>query len=405
MAQGPTKRFSMRMGTDRDKSYIDVSAWVWVIPDGAKKLAPAEKHRHPGFSLFSFDANLNPRHVDVKAGTEGQIIIEVDVDYFFIKRYSDSFWTGSVMDEHEKKGYVTGKGIWNYTCTKEGVLSLDHYVPNHSATAAGNFWVTVSDPAEAKENPQAGLPYVMIRSWAHYEDDSPASGIDVPFIGNRFGGPDSPKIDKELLPALIASLIISDKYVPPPPPKPVSPTPKLPVAPLSAVIPFAKEGQTSLDSHAKRIATDWAQALFKTHPELEVPMMKGEIPVYFEGYASKTPPQGEKDEQKADDFNIGIGNGRAQSVIQYLIPSPLGSGAKAYFKSLGRKNAQWALVFDEKLKLVVEAVGKPRGIDRVVIVWVDHDEVKAILNHTPAARPAPPPPTSLPERRAVPARR
>jgi hypothetical protein len=48
--------------------------------------------------------------------------------------------------------------------------------------------------------------------------------------------------------------------------------------------------------------------------------------------------------------------------------------------------------------MAVEAVGKPRDIDRVVVVWVDSDEVTTILNRTPAARSAPPPapPTRLP---------
>lgn len=384
------KRYAMKMGFAPHyyPSYFEVDASAWVLPEAALKLPydHPQKWRTPGASYVSFDADLNPSHLNVKAGTQGQITIWVR-GFYYLRKFDPSLASGA--DGKKVEGHVIADGTWNYRCTKEGELSLDNYAPTHSAKAPGHFWLTVSDPAEAKEKPSAGFPYVMLRSWAHYKDSKPASGLEIPWVGNLGGGPDSPEVDLELQP-LIARLNIVDKYVPPPPP-----SPKQPIAPLSVVIPFGKEGQTSLDSQARKIAANWAQTLFKTHPELEVPMMKGEIPVYFFGYATKTPPRGERDEQKADDFNIEIGNERARSAMKYLIPSPLGSGAKANYKSFGRRDAEWAKVFDEKLKKAVEVVGKPRDIDRVVMVWVDPDEAKAVLNRPAAARPAPP--TRLPD--------
>ncbi len=94
---------------------------------------------------------------------------------------------------------------------------------------------------------------------------------------------------------------------PPPPPPPPPPLPNFPV-PLITVIPFGKEGQRVLDGAAKKIAADWVQAMFARYPQLRMPIAHGDVPVYFVGYASKTPPKGESDPQKIDDYNREIGS-------------------------------------------------------------------------------------------------
>ena len=146
------------------------------------------------------------------------------------------------------------------------------------------------------------------------------------------------------------------------------------------IIPFAKEGQRSLDGPAKRIASDWAQGLFNGRfSGLRDPMMHGKIPVSIVGYATKTGPVGEKNEQKINDYDEEIGSARALNVQAYLTPY-LGSKADIAYQSVGRRQAQWAQVYDEKLKKTVEVVGKPRDIDRIVVVWVDYETVFKILN-------------------------
>jgi len=119
--------------------------------------------------------------------------------------------------------------------------------------------------------------------------------------------------------------------------------------------------------------------MFSAYPELRDPMMHGRIPVSIVGYASKTGTMGEKDEQKIDKYDVDIGAARASNVQAYLTPY-LGSKADIAYQSVGRREAQWAQAYDDKLKKMVEAVGKPRDIDRVVVVWVDYYTAMEILN-------------------------
>ena len=146
------------------------------------------------------------------------------------------------------------------------------------------------------------------------------------------------------------------------------------------IIPFGKEGQTELDVVARSLATEWVDEMFEAYPLLKLPIAHGDIPIYFTGYASMTGPSGEKNQQKIDDYDLQIGSDRASNVIKYLKPNQLGSMADVTFLSVGRKQAQWAQVFDEKLKRMIKKVGTPRDIDRYVVVYVDYGAAMKILN-------------------------
>jgi len=352
-------RIKFRIGYSPDKSYVDVWGGVEVVPKELKRLPMQLRARKPGYDLQIFDDQLNPLPVKVKAGTQGTVEFHLGGDYYFTINVSKDAPDIGIPDTPFNipgpslniplpvSGTVYFGGTAEYSCTKEGELSFGHIFPEHSKVE-DDFKVTV-------ESFQAQAKSAWIIAKAAYSGDFTTGDITLP----RF----------------YADFAVTDKVVPPRPPVPI---PRYPPA-LMTIIPFAKEGQRTLDGAAGRIASDWATGMFKTYPELRDPMMHGNIPLSMVGYASKTGPIGEKDEQKIDKYDVDIGAARASNVQTYLTPY-LGSKADFAYVSVGRQQAQWAQVYDEKLKKTVEVVGKPRDIDRVVVVWVDYETVLKILN-------------------------
>jgi hypothetical protein len=340
------------------KSFIEVTGVAEVLPSGAKPYTPSNPRSPvPGYDMKFFDDNLQPVRLNVMAGTEGTIDIRLWVDY--------SFWEApdgpSIGPFHPHSLPITNTGTvlcscsWRYACTKQGELSeMEHYSATDSAVN-DSFQVTIDSPT-SNPNPKPSTPYVQF----------------YPVV--RFTG-EGTQVAKRLKP-IIAYLNVYGKVEPPPVPPP--PAKKYPEK-MITVIPFAKEGQRELDGAARSIASDWVKVMFDTYPKFKMPMMHGDLPVYFVGYASKTGPKGEKDEQKIDDYNVEIGEARAINVKKYLQPL-LGSKADLTYRSVGRQEAEWATVYDEKLKKTVQVVGQPRDIDRVVVVWADYKKMTAILN-------------------------
>jgi hypothetical protein len=376
------RRLEMRMGDIPDGSYIELEARVEVLPEEAKYKLPDLRWLVPGYDLKFFNYVFAPvRELKVKAGTNGTISFFLDVTYSYW--YMDTSAYRKSPPE-EKKGTVACGCSWDYVCTKQGELSLSVYDPEDSETS-DLFSVTVGRVDRAVTKPPSGPPYVKMVSKSNYAGET-SGPVTVPVPG-KIPLPDFPipgsgkNIPKSsvLNPNLIAYLAVTDAVVPPPPQKPPPPPARYPV-PLVTIIPFGKEGQRDLDGAARKIASDWVQGMFALYPELRAPMMHGDVPVYFVGYASKTGPKGERDERRIDDYDMQIGSDRAANVIKYLKPVHLGSKADVSYLSIGRQQAQWASVFDEKLKKAVEVVGKPRDIDRVVVVWVDYESVKTVLN-------------------------
>ncbi len=347
------KHIDVQMGEKWFNSYIEVSGLGAVTPAEAMNVQPWQRPSVPGWNAKSFEGSLSPIVLNIKAGTEGTITIWVDVDYDYVDMVEhgglDLGPFGSIPGKkfpNEETGTVTHSGTWSYKCSMTGELTITNFVTDNSSTG-DDFAVNVDGFVPSKPT------QVILNVKSKY------SGSYV--------GP---------ILQLIAFLKVTD--VPPPPPPP--PPKPLNLEVLEVMIPFGKEGQTNLDDKARRIASDWAKALFQKYPALELPIARGEVFLYFTGYASKTGKIAATTEQMSDDFNVEIGEARARSAVNYLIPSYLGSGAKAISKSKGRQYAQWAKVYDKKLRQMVEVVGQPRDIDRYVMVWVDEDDAKKILN-------------------------
>ncbi len=351
------RRIKFRIGYSPDKSYVDVWGSVEVVPKELKSLPRQLQAGKPGYDFQIFDDQLNPLPVKVKAGTQGTVGFHLAGDYYFKVDMNADMphlqipHTPLELPNPElpvpKSGTVYFGGTTEYSCTKEGELSFGHYFSEDSKVE-DDFKVTI-------QSFQPQPKTAMIIAKAAYSGSGTTGDITLP----RF----------------YAEFAVTDKVLPPRPPVPI---PRYPPA-LMTIIPFAKEGQRTLDGAAGKIASDWATGMFKTYPELRDPMMHGKIPLSMVGYASKTGPIGEKDEQKIDKYDVDIGAARASNVQTYLTPY-LGSKADFAYVSVGRQQAQWAQLYDEKLKKMVEVVGKPRDIDRVVVVWVDYETVLKILN-------------------------
>ena len=303
---------------------------------------------------------------------------DMDVDYSFWERTEGGFFERPGVPELQE-GSVQASYAWYYKCSTTGELVFYATDAKDSPTK-DHFSVTVDRATQSNPQPKGSiLPYVVMTARPMYAGQSPGAGMPVPTpkgippvtLQRATRASRRRRAGRERA-MLVASLPITNLPPPPPPPPPPN------FSAMETIIPFGKEGQTSLDDKARRIASDWVQTLFQTYPLLEAPMMRGDINVYFTGYASKTGKAGATTEQISDDFNLEIGEARAKSAVDYLRPS-LGSGAKTSYKSRGRQIAQWAKKFDPKLHQMVEVVGKPRDVDRFVLVWVDEDDVKRIL--------------------------
>jgi hypothetical protein len=373
---------AMRMGNNPDASNIDMTAMVEVLPRGAEQRLLVFRKDYPGYDVKYFSLNLDDvKDLKVKAGTEGTIEFTVWVEYTFLE------W------EHQGWGILSGPAhfqpakrdetvqctcSWNYTCTPEGELSLRAFDPEDSPSS-DHYTLVVGKADFAMPKPTTGRPYVKMTSksdYAGYNVEGESIGVG-PFSiqGNGVSAQPSSKFN----PALVAYLTITDKVIPPTP-KPAPVPAREFLMPLLTVIPFNKEGQRDLDREARSIAMEWAQSMFQRYPALQVPIAHGDIPVYFFGYASMSGPVGEKDTLKVEEYNQKIGNDRADNVIKYLKPNLLGGKADVTPISFGRQYSEWAKVWDEKLKKAVRVVGKPRDVDRIVVVYVDYEKADQVIN-------------------------
>jgi hypothetical protein len=255
------------IGAIPKESYIEVWASGEVLPDDVKQLPQMQwifpENIQKGYSFRAFDQGLTPIGLRVKAGTQGQIIIKSTVDYYFFE-YEEG-WMGRGPVPRLQEGTVSCRCTWDYKCEKEGQLSWDRRDPRDSQVS-DNFSVTISKLDHSRQDPVTGaLPYVVLAQSFNYAGGKGGPGITIPLppVGplpippiTIPGQAGSKAVGGDILP-LMASLTVTDKYVPPPPPKP---TPAPPPSDLYHTVYFPT-GKSNADHYPTPVVGDnWASA-------------------------------------------------------------------------------------------------------------------------------------------------
>ena len=283
----------MRMGAAPDKSYIEVLGWGKVTPNG---------------DIQWLDGSLKLAPIDVKAGTAGEISIDLTVFYYYLRAGDGMF---DLPVPLPRKGLVQCGCTWNYTCSEDGEFFLQGYLPRPGPP--GEFTVQLTDlqsnpPLNAKR--VAGRPFVKFVPVFYYAGSSgstsPVSfslgaGISVTPPGNAGTAAASSSQ------GIVADLNIIGQKVKPP-------TPPLDASLLTRNFHFEHENQKTLDGNTKpenklTALVEWVRTVQKTQPYLYKAIEEAHVMINVTGYAS---PPG------TYEYNSDVSDARASYVKEHL---------------------------------------------------------------------------------------
>jgi hypothetical protein len=281
-------RIQMQMGEYPAKSYIEVSGFAAVTPKEVIGAQMPVKHMNPGYNIQFLDSSLKLRPLKLKAGTTGEISIELTVFYEYWETPSGFF---DLPIPLPKTGTVHCGATWQYQCTKQGEISLRMYFARPSPP--DDFAIILHDP---QSNPPlngklvSGEPFVMLVSEPLHVGSSGTSGLGInigPVGVNLPGSPGTSRASGSL--SIFAELTIVDKEVTPSPPPP----PPIKAHHVRYTCYFENEKQTTFDQnkepqHKLQALFDWVKTLEKEAPYLYEAIKRKHVTINVTGYASPT---------------------------------------------------------------------------------------------------------------------
>lgn len=361
-----TTRINLGIGFRFKPSYMDVRVATWTQIDG--------KHTRVD-EMKIFEDGLIPAHLNVKAGTKGEILIAVDADYSYWT--FETSWTGKAKPE-----YFSGKLLcscaWRYACTAEGELEIGDHTAKPSAIA-DELQFKIDDSVQSNAKPKAGIdPYVKIIVRVYYSGHGAGQGPGVsvgPFsVAPPTGSPGAPPSTQGVGNGLLVSLHVVGAQKPEKP----KPTFKMPAPELLKRTYYfeherAKDFRNNKDPKNKLEALNgWADQVKKESPYLYWAMTQKDplkrVPINVVGFASPPGEYGENDEYAA---------ARAQYVTERLEHN-FGKGTVTVItKSFGNrfaktidgvKPSQRDAVYlkDRRVEIVLDESEVRQGIERLL---------------------------------------